>query len=173
MKDWRADIVRLVGIKQAIADADTAHIWEHHLPKVAATEDELSAVERHLGFRLEPSYRNFLRYANGWPSFLQTIDLFGTDDLLDGGRMMVAGDMLSVVEGLVLDGAGLDRDRSLPIAAAAADLDIFLMPITADRSPPIVWIAGQEIDRFASFDEFVASMIEYNVREFDRLRTTG
>lgn len=47
MKDWPSDIVRLVGNKQAIAAIDAAHIWEHHVPKVAATEDE-----RQLGVQL-------------------------------------------------------------------------------------------------------------------------
>jgi hypothetical protein len=108
MKDWRPAIVRMVEIKQAIYEADTDGLWEYHLPKVAATEDEIAAVEARLGIRLDPQYREFLRYANGWPSFYQSVDLFGTEDLAGGPMMDHVNEMLDVIEPEpVLEQAGL------------------------------------------------------------------
>ncbi len=59
----------------------------NHFPRVAATNNELASAEQHLGVGLDPSYRDFLGHANGWPSFMQSVDLLGTDDLADGPRL--------------------------------------------------------------------------------------
>lgn len=169
--DWRPEIVRMVQVKQAIAEADSNGIWEFHLPKVAAAPESLQGLEEILGFRLDPEYREFLGYADGWPSFFQSIDLFGVDDLIGGPRMEVAHQMLSGLESAALEQAGLRGDRLLPIAATTVDLDLFVMPVVGGtQRPPVIWLAGYEIDRFATFRDFVTTMIEYNIRELDALR---
>jgi SMI1-KNR4 cell-wall len=170
MKDWRPHIVRLVELKQAIHAADTQGLWEQHLPKVAATDEQVAAAEAHLAVGLDPQYREFLTYANGWPSFYQSVDLFGTEDLAAGPRLDVANQTLDVMEPIVYEQAGLERDAVVPIAATTADLDIFLMPVTnGQQVPPVVWIAGYEIDRFPTFEDYVLAMIEYNARELATL----
>lgn len=35
--------------------------------------------------------------------------------------------------------------------------------------PTVVWLAGYEVDRFRSFEDFVLAMIEYNARELAAL----
>lgn len=171
MRDWRPEIVHLVQIKQAIDDADTAGLWEYHLPKVRVGDKELDEVERHLGIHLDPDYRTFLSYANGWPFFFQSVDLFGTDDLLGSPTFEYANEMLGAVEPIVYEQAGLERGAVLPIAATTVDLDLFVMPVVdGQQVPPVVWIAGGEIDRFPTFDDYVLAMIEYNVRELTTLR---
>lgn len=171
MRDWRPEIVHLVQIKQQIDDVDVKGLWEYHLPKVAATEDQIAAAEAHLGVRLDAQYREFLGYANGWPSFLQDIDLFGTEDLTGGPRFDLASRLLHAVEPLVLEQAGLARDAVVPIAASTTDRDIYLMPtIDGIQAPPVVWISGEEVDRFSSFEDYVLAMIEYNRRELAMLR---
>jgi hypothetical protein len=172
MRDWRPEIVRLVGIKQAIDDADTAGLWEYHLPKVGASDEDLEATEQHLGIRLDPDYRAFLGYANGWPSFIQSVDLFGTDDLRGGPRFDLANQMLDAVEPVVFEQSRLERGAVLPIAASTVELDMFVMPVVDDQQvPPVVWLAGYEIDRFPTFDDYVLAMIEYNERELAALRS--
>jgi hypothetical protein len=170
MRDWRPDIVRLVEIKQAIDDADVERLWEFHLPRVAATEEELSDTEVAIGTRLDPEYREFLGYANGWPSFFHTIDLFGTDDLTGSARLDIAIQKLDAVEPVVYEQSGLQRDALVPVASTTEDLDLFVMPVSDGQQwPPVVWLAGDEVERFASFGEFVDAMIEYNVRELATL----
>jgi hypothetical protein len=170
MRDWRPDIVRLVEIKQAIDDADVERLWEFHLPKVAASEEELRDAEVALGTRLDPQYREFLGYADGWPSFFHTIDLFGTDDLAGSGRLDIANQKLDAVEPVVYEQAGLRRDALVPIASTTEDLDLFVMPVSdGQQGPPVVWLAGDEVERFGSFDDFVDAMIDYNVRELATL----
>lgn len=169
-RDWRPEIVRMIQIKQAIAEADTEGVWEFHLPKVAATPEELAGVEHSLGLRLDAGYREFLGYANGWPSFFQSVDLFGVEDLAGGPRMDVARQMLAAIEPVVLEQAGLQDTALIPIAATTVDLDLFVMPIVGGQQvPPVVWLAGYEVDRFKTFEDYVLAMIEYNVRELAAL----
>lgn len=172
--DWRPEIVRLVQLKQAIAEADAHGLWEFHLPGVAATPADLDALETTLGARLDGQHRELLRYANGWPSFMQSVDLFGVDDLAGGPRMDVARSALDSIEPVVLHGAGLRDTRLLPIAASTVDLDVFVMPvINAAAQPPVVWFAGSEVDRFPTFHDFILAMIGYNQRELEVLRGEG
>lgn len=143
MHDWRPDIVRLVQVKQAMADADVVGLWEYHLPRVAATAESLQRVEETLDLLLDRAYREFLSYADGWPSFFQSIDLFGTDDLAGSPRMGIASQLLAAVEPAALEQAGLCDVPLLPIGATPVDRDLFVMPIMDGvQRPPVVWLAG-------------------------------
>ena len=66
--------------------------------------------------------------------------------------------------------AGLDRAVVVPIAATAVGLDLFVMPVRDGRQvSPVVWLAGYEIGRFSSFEDYVLAMIEYNARELAKM----
>ena len=170
--DWRREIVRLARIKEEIQASDKSGLWEYRLPGVAATPDELAEVEEHLQCRLEPQYREFLSFADGWPSFFQNVDLFGTGDLVSGPRMQIARQSLAAIEPAVVEQAGLDASTLLPIAATAVDLDLFVTQVVdGEQRGPVVWLAGAEIDRFATFEDFVLAMIEYNARELEVVKS--
>lgn len=161
----------MVQIKQAISEVDAEGLWEFHLPRVAAKPEALRGVEEVLGFQLDPEYREFLGYADGWPSFFQSVDLFGIDDLVGGPRMDIARQLLAGLEPVVLERVGLRDSQLMPIAVTAVDLDLFVMPVADGvQRPPVVWLAGHEVDRFASFEDFVLAMMEYNLRELSALR---
>ncbi|MGH9139338.1 MAG: SMI1/KNR4 family protein [Acidimicrobiales bacterium] len=169
--NWRERIVELGVVKQTIDELDTTGLWEYRLPGVAATAAQLEAVEDALGEPFDPSYRTFLEHAGGWPAFWQTVDLFGPDDLLGGERFKHACEMLSYVEDNVLDDGGLRRSGLLPIAASPVDLDLFVMTRRSSPSPGgVVWLAGAEVDRWSSFDEFFLAMVDYNRLELQQLQ---
>jgi hypothetical protein len=85
--------------------------------------------------------------------------------------MDVARQMLEAVEPSVWGVTGLDEKAVVPVAATTVDLDVFVMPVTGGRQvPPVVWLAGGEIDRFATFDDFVLAMVEYNSRDLAALQ---
>jgi hypothetical protein len=169
--DWKKRIVELLYIKQTIADLDSRGLWQYRLPGLAAREEKLEAVERHLGEPLDPRYREFLRYAGGWPAFYQTVDLFGPDDLLGGDRFRHATEMLGYVEDRVLRSAGVSKASLLPIAASPVDLDLFVMPrMLAPQPGTVIWLAGDVVDRFPSFDEYFLAMMDYNRAEVEALR---
>jgi hypothetical protein len=172
--DWKLQIAQLVSIKQALADVDTEGLWENRLPRVAASEDELKAVENNLREALDPEYRAFLLHAAGWPAFWQTVDLFGPQELLGGGAFGYATEMLGYIEDAVLSQVGFDRAELLPIAASPNELDLFLMTRPSSRSPGhVVWLAGGEVDRFPSFQEYFMAMMDYNRLELRNLADDG
>lgn len=164
IRDWRPLIVSMIEVQQALFEADKEHLWEYHLPRVAASEATLARVERHLGFKLEPEYRGFLAMADGWPWFSQSVKLlFGSPELLGSPALLVADAMLDAAESYLEAQCGVQRRAVFPIAVSPRDKDVFFMQLQDGvLRPPIVWLAGEEIDRYISFAEFFASMIEYN-----------
>jgi hypothetical protein len=172
--DWKQRIVELALVKQRLAEVDPRGLWPHHLPAVAATDARLGAVEAHFGEALDPGYRAFLQHADGWPAFYQTIDLFGSDDLLGGPRFAHAATMLKYVEDDVFIASKIRRDGVVPIAASPVDLDLFVMTRTSyDRPGVVLWLAGVEVDRFSSFEEFFLAITDYNRLEVERLQRSG
>jgi hypothetical protein len=170
--DWKQRIAVMALVKQKLAEVDTEGLWEHRLPRVAASQERLREVEAHLGEALDPSYRDFLRHADGWPAFYQTVDLFGSDDLLGGERFRHAEEMLGYAEGEQLGARGLRREL-LPIAASPADLDLFVMTRRSSPHPgTVIWLAGSEIDRYPSFDGYFLAMIDYNRTEVRSLQAS-
>jgi len=170
--DWRRRIVELVLVKQKLYEVDSEQLWEYRLPSIAATEEQLLAVEARIGEPLDPAYRAFLACAGGWSAFFQSVDLFGPEDLLGGPRFVHGTEMLGFLEDSVLASSGFRRDELLPIAASPVDTDVFAMARRSTSTPGLViWFAGYEIDRFPTFDEFFAAMVDYNRSEIDHLRS--
>ena len=85
--DWKDKIVVMVYVKEELRRLDKLGIWSHHLPEVAAIEEQLVEAEAYLGHSIDKGYKNFLMNANGWKSFYQTVDLFGTNDLINSDSM--------------------------------------------------------------------------------------
>ncbi len=81
MTNWKGHISTMVAMKQKLMKQDVEQIWPHHFPEVGANEAEICLVEKKIGYKLDQKYRDFLRYANGWKGFYQTVDLFGTEQL--------------------------------------------------------------------------------------------
>ncbi|OGO14044.1 MAG: hypothetical protein A2Z66_02395 [Chloroflexi bacterium RBG_13_66_10] len=169
--NWKERIVELVLVKQAIQEVDTGGLWAYHLPSVAATPSQLAAAEVAIGEPLDPSYRKFLEHVGGWLAFWQTVDLFGPEDLVGGPRFRHALEMLQYIEDSVLGSVGLRRKDLLPIAASPVDLDLFLMTRRSSQAPGrVIWLAGSEVDRWPSFDEFYLAMVDYNRLEHRQLK---
>lgn len=170
IQDFRVAIAQAWQVKQEMMGLDERKIWPYHLPELAATDQDISAVEACLGHRLDPRYRAFLLCANGWKAIYQTVDLFGTPDLVGGSRKQCAEMNLGLLPQGVLRGSGTSRSQLLPIAVTQHDRDLFAITRPQAAMPGVViWFAGEEIDRFPTFDDFFLAMIEYNrvaVRRF-------
>lgn len=173
MNDWKSEIVRGVLVQQRIEELDQGRLWRRYLPEVAATEDELIAVERELGHRLDPLYRDFLGYASGWRSFFQHVDLFGTRQLLGAPPMDAAVVQIGAIrEAEFVAGVEMPKADVLPIAASAVQADMFLLGRPWSRWPgSVTWYTGLFIERFPNFDEFYLAMLDYNRQEIADLET--
>jgi hypothetical protein len=162
--NWPKEIVRMVKVKEDLAAADKQHLWGWHLPEVRASDEELATLEHAIGRPLEPHHREFLRFANGWRSFYQNVDLFGTTDLVGGAKMEYARRLLDATPDEVLK---VSRDQLLPIATTLEDRDLFVLNW---RTGEVIWLAGEEVERYSNFGEYFAAMIAYNQRQIDMCR---
>ncbi len=126
---------------------------------------------RQLGHPIDTLYRDFLRHADGWRSFYQAVDLFGTGQLLGAPPMDCALIQIGAVEDADFVAAvGMPKADVLPIAASGVQADMFLLGRPCARWPgSVTWYTGQMIERFPDFDEFFLAMLDYNRQEIQYL----
>jgi hypothetical protein len=161
--DWNTEIAIAWQVQQANQQFDRVGLWNYRLPHVAATHEKVAYAEMVLGFELDPRFRLFLSYADGWPDFYQSVDLFGTSDLVGGRLMEKASEMLRVIDDAVWQHAKVELDNVLPIAVSKADRDVFVI-VTPHQSNAgqVLWFSGTMVEAFPDFDEFFLSMVDYN-----------
>jgi hypothetical protein len=169
--DWEVEIVKGVLIHQRIEELDRGRLWRRHLPSVGANEAEISAAETQLGVRFDPKYRAFLHYADGWKSFYQAVDLFGTRNLLGAAPMDSAQRQLAAIDPTKFQLATASATTAfVPIAASPVQEDIFLLGQPWSSNPGMVlWFATREVERFPNFEEFFLAMLDYNRLEIAEL----
>ena len=167
--DWKRELVIAHLVKQKIADVDVDGLWENTLPEVAATEEQLQALEGRMGYGLDPQHRAFLRHSNGWRAFKQRVDVFGIDDFVGGPRAARAAALVESLEPLETL-CGFGKLDLLPIAVSLDDIDVMVMTRPHTTKPgKVLWLAGGLIDTFAGFDEWFLAMVDYNRLSYQRL----
>jgi hypothetical protein len=161
--DWKLDIISLINLKRTIKKLDVLHQWPHYFPEVAATEYQLLELEKELGYGLDPIYRNFLTYANGWKGFYQTVHLFGTRELRESALMNRADQLLQTVEQSRIEKTEFTPEDFLPIAASPTTRDLFVITKPESQAPGVViWFSASESMMFFNFREFFLAMTILN-----------
>jgi hypothetical protein len=170
--DWKKEISVAWYVQNETAKLDVHELWEYHLPRVAATERALLEAEAVIGHSLDPRYREFLSFANGWECFYHDVTLFGTQELIGGKMMDVANLVLEEIVTECFRERPLTKSQLLPIAVSSTDKDMFVItrPGGSYLSGTVIWLAGYEIDRFSTFDEFFVAMVDYNRLRYERFR---
>ena len=166
MINWKERIIMMLMVKNALYQADKEQLWEYHYPEVAAQMKEILSVQKKLDVKFSEEYTEFLQYANGWKALYQLVDLFGTRDF-DSESMEYARKLLNTE---MANDKSLDRwgGLLLPIAVSRTDKDLFVMVLAeGEQYGQVIWLAGGEVERFASFCEFFDAMIEYNKEELE------
>lgn len=167
--DWKRELVIAHLVKKKIAEVDVDGLWANTLPEVAATENQLQALEVRLGYGLDAQHRAFLMHANGWLAFMQDIDVFGVDDFVGGPRAERA---VALVESLnpLEPICGFGQADLLPIAVSSDGIDVMVMVRPHAAAPgKVMWLAGGLIDTFVGFEEWFLAMVDYNRQEYQRL----
>lgn len=134
-------------------------------PRVAAGEHDLLEAERRLGHRLDPQYRAFLQHANGWPSFFVDVSLLGADELGQGELWEKGQETLDIFYQEALPPPGFPKRADLvPLAVAVHSVDVHVLwrsGAGTGVASGILWLAGEEVDRWPTFDEYFRSMYSY------------
>ena len=167
MSNWDALIQRMVAAKRLAAENDQEGLARFAPPRVPADPLSLRAAIDRAGGALDDQYAEFLRYADGWPGLMHSFDLFGTTELFEQ-EFDTAVDLLVELEDDVLEDAGVaTSDELFPIGASAVAIDIFATVTSALSPRPVIWFAGDVVERFESFEAFFQYMIDSN-RELAR-----
>ncbi len=75
-------IDNLLMVKSELKKLDKDCLYQQFSPNLPASEENIIEVEKVLVYVINEEYRDFLKSANGWNNFFQTITLYGTCDFL-------------------------------------------------------------------------------------------
>jgi hypothetical protein len=166
MLDWKTEIGIAFLVRQKLFEVDNQRLWPFHYPEVAATEADLVEAESAIERKLDPHYREFLKYANGWKAFSHSVNLFGTKEFLGSTELTRANELLASVEPLE-ELCGIRRTDCLPIAVSMDSIDVFFIADENSTNPRrVFWVAGQVIEEYENFDEFflgIVDLIRYDI----------
>jgi hypothetical protein len=178
LDEWKKQIGIAFYIKEKFAVLDQGRLWGPlYYPELPASEEELRLVEASLGSPLPTQYRQFLMCANGWKRFYQDVDIFGTDELRRGDRMIAAIEALDWLDANdVITKAGYSRKELLPIGISQDKENNTLFCITTSNAPyagVVLWFSEKFIQAFLDFRDFFLAMCEYNSMEVKEFLNSG
>lgn len=135
------------------------------MPRLGATEESLAEAGQRLGVELDGQHRDLLRHVNGWPLFFTYTDLLGTDELGAGSLWQKGRELLDLyyLEAPVPSDFPA-RYELLPIAVGEMVTDVFVLWMNGpetDGGRPVLWLAGEEVDRWSNVREWLLSVNQY------------
>ncbi len=165
---YKSVVVKIIEIKSKINELDTQNIWKYTFPKVAASKMQIDEYEIQVKYKLPEPYRDFLLVANGWDAFFQYNDLLGVDYMKNEEYYKIAKETFFDLAEAQIE--GYNKADLVPIAVNKFDKDIFLMDKSnTNNNGKILWFAGELIEEWDSFKEFILSMIMYNQRILEQI----
>jgi len=130
----------------------------------AAPESALLVTELRLARRLPPSYRDFLAFSDGWPSFFEGASLLGTGDI---GRRSPAESA---------NQRWIARGRLLPFGADRTGTSLFAFDTSVrlgdGELPVVAWVGGLGID-CRCFTSFLATVLQLCRAELAAVKARG
>jgi hypothetical protein len=168
MPTWRTLLERIRETQTEILRL-APHRDVYLVPNPGASNVAIQAAEERIGRRLPPSYREFLRFCDGWPRFFEGASLLGTANL--GKRLYddFARAVFDAAETPVPDLGPPSRRTARVIVPFGADLQAttlfaFNPGVTThgDEWEVIAWVneIGVRRDSFPGFLELVLELCE-------------
>lgn len=166
MINYKDAIGYLYLVRERIREVDVNGVYEYYCPKIRTTNEMIKQWESVNSLILPDTYKAFLLTANGWKSVSQDKDLLSLEELTlsKESKYIETRDIFADI----INDAG-DKSLLLPIAASDYSYDIYLMvlDIESEFYGQVIWVAGEEIERYSSFEEFFLSLIDYNKYNFE------
>lgn len=163
VESWSALIGFLVLYKQRIVDLDPDSPFTYRLPRVGASQS--SSIEE---LDIDPSHRNLLLAANGWPDLNLGLQLLSVDELTSGPLFEVGQSRLQMYLGEPLEGwfAG----DVYPIAVSDDDRDLVVIGrLGSSRAGQVAWLDGGVVAHYADMEAWFRAIIEMHRQEIDEL----
>lgn len=151
------------------------------VPNPGASDIAIEAAEERIGQRLPPSYRDFLRFCDGWPRFFEGASLLGTANL--GKRLYedFARAIFDAAETPVPDLGPPSRKTPRVIVPFGADVQATTLfafnpgVSYGDEWEVIAWIneIGVRRESFPDFLELVLELCEAELASLKEAELTG
>lgn len=170
MTEWLVLVEEMEAVKRRAAANDRENLWHHESRRPPAEPQRIAEIAMVTRCPVDREYADFLAHADGWPAILQDIDLFGTTEF-DSAAFVEADELVRVTEDEVMIGGRDGLVRWVPIGASRTDIDVLVMPCVSEsnRSAPVIWLAGAEVERYETFSSFFRAMIAENDAEAESL----
>lgn len=158
IKDY---IAYLYIVREKIRNEDKNNLWEYYCPRVKTTNEEITRWENINGLIIPESYRSFLLAANGWPKIFQDKDLFSLDQLSFSKENRYIQCLGCCIDNIHDVG---NKEYLLPIGGTEYSYDLYLIVLdkTSSFYGQVLWVAGEEVERYNDFNSFFESLIAYN-----------
>ena len=143
---WADCIAAMGTLRQELAELGS--FCPFTIPGKRASESEIRSAEMRLGHSIDPLYRQFLRYGNGWPEFFLDTWLLRADELGGGATWSRANEVLDYFYDAFPEDAGFPSRAALsPIAANPEGTDVFAVHLDGqptDGGCPVLWLPGDD-----------------------------
>ena len=143
------------------------------VPHLGATGEQIRQAEARLGCPLDVQHRELLQHVNGWPLFFTHTDLLSTDELGQGPLWEKGQQMLDIFyEDGAIPAGYLARQDLMSIAVGEYVTDVFALWRTGpetNRGHLVLWLAGEEIQRFDNVRDWLLSVNQYLKNKIERL----
>jgi hypothetical protein len=165
IKDY---IAYLYIVREKMRFEDKNNLWDYYCPRVKSTNEEITRWENQNGMVLPESYKAFLLAANGWPKVFQDKDLFGLEQLSFSKENKYIQYLSYCVDNLYDVG---NKECLLPIGGTEYSYDLYLIILDkkSDHYGQVLWVAGEEVERYNDFNSFFESLIAYNKYNYELL----
>jgi hypothetical protein len=158
--DWPILIAELLSVRSKINEIDGGRLWGYALPRVAATEADILAAEERLGRRLDPGYRRFLTFANGWPHVAQDGLIFGTEELGQGEDWATA-----------IESHDPTAEQVTPIMLSRTTPSLAVQGGAAGDSSVRWYYSGSLVDQWPTFEDYFRALIELSLDDLRAVST--
>lgn len=163
--DW---IKKMMAVRDEMRSLDSEKLYHYYPPNKFCSAEDILQVENHLKITLDKQYAGFLRCADGWREFFTSISLLGTRELISSPDMEMARDLLKIVYPLNPQLEFAEEDL-LPIAVDEVGRYFFVItPSVNGGSGAVIWFAGQEVERYDSFNSFLSAILQYNIDDLEQ-----
>ena len=165
--DYLNWIQKMVTVRDEMRSLDSEKLYRYYPPNKGCSAEDIFQVENRLKITMDSQYAKFLKCADGWREFFASISLMGTRELISGPDMEMAKELLKIVHPLNPQ-LGFAEDELLPIAVDEVGACFFVItpPINGENGE-VIWFAGQEVERYDSFDRFLSAILQYNIDDLE------
>ncbi|GIG55683.1 hypothetical protein Lfu02_00550 [Longispora fulva] len=170
--EWKVLLGEMLIARGEASERDPSTAEHYALPRVKASQEEISAFEAVTGTALPADVRDFLAHANGWLGCYRDLHLFGLSELRGEGAGVTGALLLHDAANsgtLAAEGLAVTDLLAVGVGVASANLVAVIRP-GQPRAGEVLWIRDDVYATSPDFVGFFAALRDLALIETARLR---